>query len=250
MGSDEPVPPKNPTREEASDSDTVRERIRKILAGVSEPTTVSTVAEMANCSTQGARDALREFEQMGLVIRETDDPLRYRKNPAYFQFLRAHRRARESSADELREQFRQLFDEYLDYVARFDEPTPESVSGEAVFESTGEEGLEALRDWERLLAELRDVREAYGQLRDTRLPRPRTVAVSRDETTTAESGLSPTDTGSAEETDWDGLTVAAEMMRANARLLAELPEVDGTEMITVAERIAELTEDLAVEPAG
>lgn len=169
-------PPLDTEPEATTDDDTVRERLWKTLAAVSEPTKVSIIAEMADCSTQGARDALRDFEEMGFVVKAGESPVRYRKNPAYFQFLRGSRLAQDTTPRELWNEFVDRFDTHLRYVERFEAPTPEAVDTEAVFEAGGEEALETLREWEAVYARLDDLREAYRQQTGTVVPRPAILA--------------------------------------------------------------------------
>jgi len=138
----------------------VRERVRQVLSSLSEPAKVSTIAEMADCSAEGARNSLREYREMGLVVKTNDNPEMYERNPAYFQFLRGHRLAQEHSTDELREQLVEKYREHREFVDRFDAQSPEEVE---VDERESRERFDAVFEWEALLSEADDLREAYRQ---------------------------------------------------------------------------------------
>jgi len=126
----------------------VRERVRQVLSSLSEPAKVSTIAEMADCSAEGARNSLREYGEMGLVVKTNDNPEMYERNPAYFQFLRGHRLAQEHSTEELREQLVDKYREHRAFADRFDAQSPEEVK---------------VDEREALLSEADDLREAYRQ---------------------------------------------------------------------------------------
>lgn len=138
----------------------VRERVRQVLSSLSEPAKVSTIAEMADCSAEGARNSLREYADMGLVVKTNDNPEMYERNPAYFQFLRGHRLAQEHTTEELREKLAETYREHLEFADRFDAPSPEDVE---VDERESRERFEAAFEWEALLEKADDLREAYRQ---------------------------------------------------------------------------------------
>lgn len=138
----------------------VRERVRQVLSSLSEPAKVSTIAEMADCSAEGARNSLREYAEMGLVVKTNDNPEMYERNPAYFQFLRGHRLAQEHTTEELREQLVEKYREHRAFADRFDAQSPEEVE---VDERESRERFDAVFEWEALLSEADDLREAYRQ---------------------------------------------------------------------------------------
>lgn len=138
----------------------VRERVRQIASSISEPAKVSTIAKMADCSTEGARSALREFAKMGVVLKTNDNPEKYERNPAYFQFLRGHRLAQEHPREELRENLLEKYLQHRAYTKHFDATSPEEVE---VDERESRERFELVLDWEAVLEEADDLREAYRQ---------------------------------------------------------------------------------------
>lgn len=146
---------------------TVRERVRQVLSSLSDPAKVSTIAEMADCSAEGARKALREYAEMGLVIKTNDNPETYERNPAYFQFLRGHRLAQQYTTEELRKKIVEKYGQHRSFATRFDADTPEEVN---VDERESRERFEEVFEWEALLSEADDLREAYRQQTGTMLP--------------------------------------------------------------------------------
>lgn len=167
-GSGPPDPPFE-AADEPSDQPAgkMRERVRQVLSTLSEPVKVSTIGEMADCSAEGARNALREYAEMGLVVQTNDNPEMYERNPAYFQFLRGHRLTQDHTTEELREKLVEKYNEHYAFVERFDAPSPEDVE---VDERESSERFDAVFDWEALLSEVDDLREAYRQQTGTMPP--------------------------------------------------------------------------------
>lgn len=191
-------PSDSPLEPDSGESDegerTVRQRVRDVLGGVSQPAKVRTVAEMADCSVEGARDALREYEDLGLVVRTNDNPESYRKNPAYFQFLRGHRLAQDHSTEELRDRLAEKYAEHREYADYFDAASHDAVDGEAVIEEQGEDAFEALREWEAVVSEADDLREAYRQQTEVFPPRLEALATEMPPSISLDDlGVSPGD---------------------------------------------------------
>jgi hypothetical protein len=161
-----PEPPFEAAGEQADETATVRERVRGVLPSLSEPAKVSTVATMADCSVEGARTALREYAEMGLVVRTDDSPEAYERNPEYFQFLRGHRLAAEHSTEQLRAKLVEAYRDHRAFAAQFGTDSPAAVS---VDERESPDRAEALFEWEALLSKADDLREAYRQ-REGRMP--------------------------------------------------------------------------------
>lgn len=160
-GGGPPDPPFEAADEPVDDpAGTVRERVRQVLSSLSEPAKVSTIAEMADCSAEGARNSLREYAEMGLVVKTDDNPERYERNPAYFQFHRGHRLAQEHTTKELREKLVEKYLEHRAFADQFDAESPEEVE---VDERESREQFDAVFEWEALLEEADDLREAYRQ---------------------------------------------------------------------------------------
>jgi hypothetical protein len=78
-----------------------KERVYEVVTGLTEPTSVSEIAERADCSPGGARTNLKWLASMGIVDQTSGDPVLYRRNEAYFDFLRVDRLRKEYSEAEL-----------------------------------------------------------------------------------------------------------------------------------------------------
>ncbi|WP_435362327.1 DUF7342 family protein [Haloarchaeobius sp. DFWS5] len=85
-----------------------KERVYEVVTGLTEPTPVSAIAELADCSPGGARTNLEWLEEIGVVDKTATDPALYRRNSAYFDFLRLDRLTKEYDTGELEA----LVDEY------------------------------------------------------------------------------------------------------------------------------------------
>ena len=180
--SDPPEPPFERAREHSDDSQTVRQRVRSVVASLSEPTAVSSVAEAADCSVAGARSTLREYAEMGLVVRADDSPEAYERNAAYFEFLRGHRLAQEHDTETIQRRLAEAYRDHLRFAERFGVDSP---SGVTVDEREAPERARKLFEWESLLAEADDYRAAYRQLAN-RMP----VEIERLPTVEAAEGVS------------------------------------------------------------
>ncbi|WP_336328800.1 DUF7342 family protein [Halovenus sp. HT40] len=145
----------------------MRERVRQVLPSVTEPAKVSTIGEMADCSAEGARNALREYDEMGLVTKTNDNPEKYKRNPEYFRFLRGHRLAEEHTTDELRSRLADAYRKHSEFAEQFGADSPDEVE---VDERESRERFEEVFEWEALLSEADDLREAYRQQTGTMPP--------------------------------------------------------------------------------
>lgn len=138
-----------------------KERVYEVATALTDPAKVSAVAERADCSPNAARSALEWFEELGIVERVATDPALYRRNEAYFDFLRAHRLATEHD----REALAALAEEFETRDSRLAEEfgvdDPDGVDPVAV---DAGEGFEAVADrvseWRAVRRRLRDLRRA------------------------------------------------------------------------------------------
>ena len=107
---------------------TTFQRVYDVVSGVSEYIQVSDVAEYADCSTDGARDALKQLVEMGVIETRGSRPAEYRRNDAYFRWKRIEALASEHTADELTTKIDALAAEDTSFQERFDAPAPDAVS--------------------------------------------------------------------------------------------------------------------------
>ncbi|MDB9249116.1 hypothetical protein PN419_08835 [Halorubrum ezzemoulense] len=115
------------TRQQWKRDRTTFQRVYDVITGVTEYTGASGIADRADCSTDGARDALTQLAEMGVVDHREGRPAEYRRNESYFQWKRVERLADEHTHAELREHLDQLLEEDADFQRSFSVPSPDSV---------------------------------------------------------------------------------------------------------------------------
>lgn len=99
---------------ESIEDRSTKERVYEVVTELTEPTSVTDIAERADCSPGGARTNLKWLASMGVVDQTNSDPVLYKRNEAYFDFLRVDRLTKEYSEAELES----LLDEYEDRIER------------------------------------------------------------------------------------------------------------------------------------
>ena len=134
---------------------TTFQRVYDVVTGTAEFTTAKAIAERADCSTDGARAALSQLVEMGVVERRGDRPVEYRRNESYLRWKRVEALAREHTVAELREELDELLAEEESLREHFDVPDPGAVPP-AAFESHDHEAIH--RTWDAL-TRWRSVRE-------------------------------------------------------------------------------------------
>ena len=93
---------------------TTFQRVYDIMTGVTEHASASEVAERADCSPDGARNALTQLAELGIVDRRESRPAEYRRNESYFEWKRAETLADDHTAAALRERLDDLLAEDAD----------------------------------------------------------------------------------------------------------------------------------------
>lgn len=147
----------------------VRERLLDSIHTLSKPTKVSTIAEMADCSDQGARNILRQFEDLGIIKKDADSPVQYKKNESYFQFRRGHKLAQSHSDEELRAEIFDRWKKHQEWKREFDTEHPSTITVEQLHQERGEEAVDELHKWSATYNALKDHIEGLEQLRGTKL---------------------------------------------------------------------------------
>ncbi|WP_254864770.1 DUF7342 family protein [Halovivax gelatinilyticus] len=107
---------------------TTFQRVYDVVTGLTAFESASGVAERANCSDDGARDALAQLVEMGIVEERDGRPVAYRRNDSYFQWKRIERLASENDAGALRDRVDELVAEDDAFQDRFDAPDPNSIA--------------------------------------------------------------------------------------------------------------------------
>ena len=151
----DPAPDVDPSHW-SGDADTF-DRVYDVALGLSEPTSYVDVADIADCSPNGAKKHLDRLAEIGIVHADTEArPIHYERDDGYLEWQEASRIARNLTVDEIIDRARELDAERAHYEERFNATNPESAS---VFD----DGHEAAH--ERLVA----VSEWQGTDRDIRL---------------------------------------------------------------------------------
>lgn len=126
---------------------TTFQRIYDVITGTTDYTTATVLSKRADCSADGARDALSQLVEMGIAEQRGIRPAEYRRNESYFRWKRVETLAREYSVAELREQIDTLIEEDQAFQDRFDAPDPDVISP-ALFEDIDHETIH--ERWEEL----------------------------------------------------------------------------------------------------
>lgn len=147
--------------DETIEGRSTRERLYEVVTTLTDPAKVATIAERADCSANGARQTLEWFAELGIVDRVGTDPVLYRRNEAYFEFLRANRLRQEHS----QEQLASLIDEYerreQELASQFTVDTPDEVDPLAISTDTEfETEYDQLSKWRATRRRLQDLRRA------------------------------------------------------------------------------------------
>lgn len=102
------------------------ERVYEGATGVPEPSRVADIADRAGCSKGGAPTNLEWLAEPGVVQKVAEDPAMYRRNNAYFEFLRVDRLSRKHDAGETE----QLIEAY--------DPRDQELAGQFAVDSLAE----------------------------------------------------------------------------------------------------------------
>lgn len=153
--------------ERSLEARSTKERVYEVATTITEPTRIAAIAERADCSKGGARTNLEWLAELGVVELVSEDPAMYRRNEAYFEFLRVDRLVREHDEGELEE----LNDGYdareRELADRFavDSPADEDLHSTAKFEEL-DDAYDRLSDWITVRRRLRYLRRARLRQQD------------------------------------------------------------------------------------
>lgn len=111
---------------------TTFQRVYDVMTGVTEHASASEVAERADCSPDGARNALTQLAELGIVDRRGGRPAEYRRNESYFEWKRVETLADDHTAAALRERLDDLLAEDADLQESFGVPDPDAAPVAAV----------------------------------------------------------------------------------------------------------------------
>jgi hypothetical protein len=145
---------------------TTFQRVYDVVTTLSEGTTAAAVAERADCSETGARDALGRLVELGVSTRSDGRPVTYRRNESYFEWRRVERLAREHSAVDLRARLDELMARESDLRDEYGVPSPDAVTATP----TDHDDIHALRDdlteWRSIQQDVRVVQRALQRVEE------------------------------------------------------------------------------------
>jgi hypothetical protein len=149
-------------RQDWTDSQETRGRIRAVTTGLQEPATAATIAERAACSPNTARKHLDEFVTLGIVRKREDSRgARYMRNDAYFRWRRANELAENNEIEDLLDAVAELETQTEQFQQQFDTPAPADVDlPDGATHAELEDRLEALSRWATLRKAIDRHREA------------------------------------------------------------------------------------------
>lgn len=129
---------------------TTFQRVYDVVTGITDYEDASDVAALADCSTDGARDALSQLVEMGIAEKREGRPAEYRRNESYFRWRRIETLARDNTAAELRDEVDALLQEDREFQERLGVTDPAAVPP-ASFETSDHDEIhdrwDALTRW-------------------------------------------------------------------------------------------------------
>lgn len=142
---------------------TTFQRVYDVLTGTTDYSSADEIADAADCSADGARDALAQLVEMGIAERRDGRPATYRRNDSYFRWKRIEELATNNSVADLRKRVEELLAEDESLQERFDVPDPDAVPPSALETSDHDEVHErwdALTRWRTVRRDLEIVQRA------------------------------------------------------------------------------------------
>lgn len=150
---------------------TTFQRVYDVIVGTQSPCTAGEIAERADCSETGSREALEQLVEMGIARRDDGRPATYRRNDAYLTWKRVERLAREHRPAALRERVDSLLEEDEVFQERYGVPEPDAVTSVDV-KTDDHDALhdhwDGLNEWRTVRRDIRVLRRAV-QRAETRL---------------------------------------------------------------------------------
>lgn len=140
---------------------TTFQRVYDVVLGHQSFSTAAEIAEHAECSESGAREALEQLAEMGIVERRDGRPVAYRRNDAYLTWKRVEELAREHDPESLRQRVDDLIAEDEAFQECYGVPEPDAVA----LDDLAVDDHDALHDRWADLSEWRTVRRDVRVLR-------------------------------------------------------------------------------------
>ncbi|POG55556.1 DUF7342 family protein [Haloferax marisrubri] len=159
MESDQPADARAQWRAER----TTFQRVYDVSTGMTEYASAKAVSQRADCSVDGARAALEQLAEMGIVERRDGRPTTYRRNESYLRWKRVESLAQEHSVSDLRAELESLLTEDESFQTQFGVPDPDAVSPKS-FDIADHDALhdrwDALTRWRTVREDLAVLQEA------------------------------------------------------------------------------------------
>lgn len=106
---------------------TTFQRVYDVLVGTTDPASAQQFANWADCSENGARQALEQLVEMGIADRTDTRHRQYARNESYLRWKRVETLAREHSVSELRSRLDALITADSELQAKYEVPDPDAV---------------------------------------------------------------------------------------------------------------------------
>ncbi|MFC6734432.1 MULTISPECIES: hypothetical protein [unclassified Haladaptatus] len=153
---------------------TTFQRVYDVLVGTDEPASAQQFAEWADCSENGARQALQQLTEMGIADKTDTRPATYTRNTSYLRWKRVEQLAREQSPSDLRARVEELISEDQSFQATYGVPEPDAVVTTETAVADHEmlhQQWEDLSDWRTIRRDIQVIQQAVHRaeaLRDDR----------------------------------------------------------------------------------
>lgn len=158
-------PPTADARKQWQENRTTFQRVYDILVGTYEPATAKEFAELADCSTNGARRALEQLAEMGIADRADSRPATYRRNASYFRWKRIETLAREHSPSDLRTRIDELIEDDRAFQEKYGVPDPDAVVVEDTMDHEQiHECWDDLTEWRTIRSEITILERAVHRI--------------------------------------------------------------------------------------
>jgi predicted transcriptional regulator len=145
---------------------TTFQRVYDLLVGSQAALSAQEVAERASCSEPGARSALEQLVEMGIVTRHDGRPATYRRNDSYLRWKRVESLVADYSVDELRDRLAELVATDEAFQEQYGVPDPEAVSSSDTA-IDAQDALETqwadLNEWRTVRRDIRLLRRAVDR---------------------------------------------------------------------------------------
>lgn len=137
------------------------DRVYRVALELTEPTRVSEIATRAECAPNTARRHLTRLADIGVLTQVGDDPIRFERNEAYFEWRR-QRRLASLSEQEYKQRLGELLAEDAAYRDTYGVDRPSALDPLDYHDYGDPEQVWLdITSWEAVQTEIRDLRQAH-----------------------------------------------------------------------------------------